>query len=104
MAQRTVNEMFETYKDAVREINAIKSQLMGGKLFYQSRPQLITYLPNDVNRYWEIIEDLEEHLDLYRFSNTCKPADFTKALKWYYEGGKEDIELKAKDIYNPITI
>ncbi|TGO08517.1 hypothetical protein BTUL_0205g00190 [Botrytis tulipae] len=104
MAQPTVNEMFETYRDAVRGIGAIKSQLMGGKLFYQSKPPLITYLPNDVNRYWEIIEDLEEHLDLYKFSNTCKPADFTKALKWYYEGGKEDFELKAKDIYNPITI
>ncbi|TGO34101.1 hypothetical protein BHYA_0212g00050 [Botrytis hyacinthi] len=104
MAQRTVNEMFETYRDAVRGINAIKSQLMGGKLFYQSRPPLITYLPNDVNRYWEIIEDLEEHLDLYKFSNTCKPADFTKAMRWYYEGGKEDFELKVKDVYNPIAI
>ncbi|KAF7897148.1 hypothetical protein EAF00_005376 [Botryotinia globosa] len=104
MARPTLNEMFETYGDAVRGINIIKSQLMGGKLFYQSRPPLITYLPNDVNRYWEILEDLEEHLDLYEFSNTYEPADSIKAFKWYYEGGKDDFELKVKDIYNPIAI
>lgn len=104
MAQRSVNEMFETYGDAVQGINAIKLQLMGGELFNEPRPPLITYLPNDVNRYWEIIEDIEEHLDLYKFNNTCKPRDFIKAMRWYYEGGKEEFELKAKDIYNPIAI
>ncbi|TGO54431.1 hypothetical protein BCON_0107g00180 [Botryotinia convoluta] len=104
MAGRTIHEMFTTYTDAIQGINAIKSQLMGGRPLHEPRPQLITYLPNDVNRYWEIIEDIEEHLGRYKFNNTSQYGDFIKAMRWYYEGGKEGFELKAKDIYNEIAI
>ncbi|KAF5873496.1 uncharacterized protein Bfra_004957 [Botrytis fragariae] len=104
MAERTINEMFATYEGAVRGINGIKLQLMGGRPLHEPRPQLITYLPNDVNRYWEIVEDIEEHLGRYKFNNTSQHMDFVKAMRWYYEGGKEGFQLKAKDIYNAIAI
>ncbi|KAF7949159.1 hypothetical protein EAE96_008327 [Botrytis aclada] len=104
LSGRIIHEMFATYIDAVEGIKAIKSQLMGGRPLNEPRPELTTYLPNDVNRYWEIIEDLEEHLGRYKISKTSQDMDFIKAMRWYYEGGKEGFELKAKDIYNPLTI
>ncbi|KAF7930094.1 hypothetical protein BELL_0030g00080 [Botrytis elliptica] len=104
MREWTIHGMFATYNDAARRINAIKLQLMGGRPLHEPRPQLIIYLPNDVNRYWEIIEDMEEYLGRYNFNNLSNHMDFTNAMRWYFHGGKEGFELKAKDIYNPIAI
>ncbi|TGO89270.1 hypothetical protein BPOR_0117g00180 [Botrytis porri] len=128
MGERTVNEIFESYRDAVEKINTIKLALLRGRPLNEPRPQLIadplndvdileviepsdeprpqliTYLPNDVNRLWEMIDNIEEHLGRHKFNNTCKPRDFVKAMRWYYEGGKETFELKEKDIHNDIAI
>ncbi|KAM0194465.1 hypothetical protein ACHAPC_000939 [Botrytis cinerea] len=104
MGKSIVQELIGAHTGAVETINDIKSKLMGDAPLGKPRPQLTTYLSNDVNRWWEIIDGIEKHLALFKPNNTSQIEDLIKATKWFYHGGQKEFELKLVDINNPIAI